>query len=52
MEEGYLPNLNEELNAVTQLPAAQRQGESLWLGSLMVAEVAIRSSRWFHSANN
>ena len=50
-EEGYLPNLNEEMSAVTQLLVGQMLDESLWLG-LMGAEAETRSSRWFRSANN
>jgi hypothetical protein len=37
-EEGYLPNLNEEISAVTQLSVGQMLDESLWLGLLMGAE--------------
>ena len=52
MEEGSLPNLNEEINAVTQIVVGQMLDESLWPGSPMGAEAEIRSSRWFRSANN
>ena len=51
-EEGYLPNLNEEINAVNQLGVGQMLDESLRVGSLTDAEVATRSNRWFHSASN
>ena len=50
--EGYLPNLNEEISAVTQLPAGQMLDESQWLGLLMGAEAETRSSRWFRFENN
>ena len=51
-EEGYLPNLNEEISAMTQLPAGQMLDESQWLGSLMGAEVEIQSNQWVHFVNN
>src|SRR6266446_9940579 len=51
-EEGYLPNLNEEISAVTRLMVGQMMDESRWLGLLTVAEAAIRSNQCFHSANN
>jgi hypothetical protein len=52
MEEGYLPNLNEEITAVTRLRVGQMLDESRWPGSLMDAEAATRSNQWCHSANN
>ena len=50
--EGYLPNLDEEISMVTQLPAGQMLDESQWLGSQTGAEAETRSSRWFRSESN
>jgi hypothetical protein len=51
MEEGYLPSLKKPISAVTQ-PTVEQKDESLWLGSLMGAEVEFRLNQWFHSANS
>jgi len=51
-EEGYLPNLNEEISAGTRLPVGQLLDGSLWLGLMMGAAVATRSNQWFRPANN
>jgi hypothetical protein len=51
-EEGYLANLNEEISAVTQMPAGQTLDESQSLDSLTGAEAETRSNQWFRSANN
>jgi hypothetical protein len=52
MEEGSLPSLNYEIGAVIQLSVGQMLDESLWAGSLMGAEAATQSSRWFRYANS
>ncbi len=51
MEEDYLPNLNEELGAVTQLMAGPKRDESLQPGLLTGAELATRSNQLPRSAN-
>jgi hypothetical protein len=45
MEEGCLPNLNEEINAVIQPKAGQMRDESLRLGLWMGAEAESRSNQ-------
>jgi hypothetical protein len=50
-EEDYLPNLSEEINAMTQLLVGPMLDESLKLGSLAGAEVATQSNQSFHFAD-
>jgi len=51
-EEGHLPNLNDEISALTQPPIGQILDESLWSALMMGAEAETRANLWFHSGNN